>query len=111
MGAVDRGPELREQLAKVLAKRTLGELYGYDIGPGVVMSPQGPMAGYVVIISTGSPALVPRLAGAHFIGDAWPTEQLLEQAVRECLAQVDRKRPKTAPVASGQRSESGLFHG
>lgn len=111
MGAVDRRPGLRELLAKVLARRTLGEEYGYDIGPALVMAQPGPMAGYIVVISCGSPQLEPRLAGAHFIGDAWPSEKLLEQAVRECMAQIDQKRVKTAPAGNGKRTASGLFHG
>lgn len=111
MGAIDRRVELREQLAKLLAKRTLGEEYGYDIGPALVVGPQGPMAGYVVLVTSGSPALMPRLAGAHFIGDVWPTEQMLNDAVRTCLGQIDQKRKITPPAGNGQRSASGLIRG
>jgi len=113
MGAVDRRTELRELLAGVLARRTqseLGALYGYDIGPAVVPGPKGAVAGYVVIISTGSAALTPRLAAAHFIGDAWPALQLLDDAVRVCLAAIDQQR-KPVPAAAGNVSRTGLFHG
>jgi len=111
MGATDRRPELREQLAKVLAKRTFGEQHGFDVGPAILPGPKGVMTGYVVVITTGSVTLAPRLAGAYFIGDAWPTVQMLEHAVIQCLAVIGRLREQAAQAGNGQRSESGLFHG
>ena len=113
MGATDRRTELRELLAKVVAKRTeseLGAQYGYDIGPAIVPGPQGAMAGYVVVITTGSPALMPRLAAAHFINDAWPALQLVDEAVRVCLAAIGKQR-KPAPAGNGQQTRTGLWHG
>lgn len=86
MLTTNRGAVLRRTVDKLLLKRTLGEDYGYDLGPCTVQTPKGLVAGYMLILSCRSPVLSPpRMAHSHFIPDPWPSDELIENAIRECL--------------------------
>lgn len=99
----DRRPELAALLDRILTEECLGEDFGYDIAPHIAATPAGLAAGYVLILSCRSPLVSPpRMASPYFIGDMWPDEENLRQAVKMCLDHLaDLRRQMLSPSNGG----------
>ena len=102
---IDAGLVLKHLVDAKLREIHVGEPVHYDLAPVPVAAPDGRIgAGYFLILSLRSPLLSPpRIASTYVIRDAYPTPDMIGEAVRTCLEALNEARKNLLRAGPGNQ--------